>query len=213
MRCVQGRIPNTTADASHNTRLLRSLSSETRVLDLRWVPLYHLEVAHLQELEELYLHENGLRSLGDSIASLPKIRVLSLGRNNIQSLPFAEDDMVLEHGSIGSNPLVEPVGSCWMFRKDAQQSIMDIQRLLRPTIRLPFELEERNIEIAIDICRSLDEPMIYEGLYAGYRWCAGAITHPEHEHLLERKVLTQLLPLLKPDVLLSRSLAEQLRCH
>ena len=34
-------------------------------------------------------------------------------------------------------------------------------------MRLPSALEESNIAIAIDICRALDEPMIYELLFDG----------------------------------------------
>ena len=237
MKCIHGRLPNATGDASYNTTLINEIAADTRVLDLRWVPLHSLDVAHLQQLEELYLHENGLHTLGESISCLPKIRVLSLGRNHIrtlpvsikktwlslrrlilghnqiQTLPFIEDDMVLEHGSIGSNPLCEPVGTRWMFRKDAQQSIIEIRKLIRPSMRLPATLAKDNVAIAIDICRSLDEPMIYEGLYAGYVWANEGIVHPEHDFPLEREVLTHLLPFLRPDVLLGDSLAQLLRCH
>ena len=237
MKCVHGRIPHTTDDALYNTALLKDIPLDMRVLDLRWVPLHTLDISHLQELEELYLHENELHVLEESIGELPKIRVLSLGRNNIHTLPtsikktwvslrrlilgdnhihtlpFHEDDMILEHGSIGNNPLPEPVGACWMFRKDALQSVTDLRNLLRPAMRVPSSIEESNIAIAIDICRALDEPMIYEELYRGYSWTDGAIVHPDHNYPLERKALTHLLPSLRPDVLLEFTLAEQVCCH
>ena len=123
-------------------------------LDLRRMSLSTMPdfLSHCPKLETLLLGDNGLRALPQDIGAScslrhlylgsnqlvelpldllqlwPSLTTLHLGANAIRSFPFHEDDFpALIRGSIGINPISEPVGSRWMLRRDA---VMAAQRVL-----------------------------------------------------------------------------------
>ena len=202
---------------------------QQRILDLRWQPLSQLPIAGFSALEEVYLHENKLHEIPVSIAQLRRLRVLSLGRNHITTLPrelatmwlalrrlilgdnqitdlpFTEDEMLIEQGSIGSNPLKEPVGSRWMTRASVLDAVEKIQTLLTPIPGCSKDIAGIQIERGIGLCKHLAEPMIYEQLFAGYTYKEGVLAHPSRRNVWEQgalKVLRKCLPL---DVMLAPS--------
>ena len=135
----EGKLSFVSQDAKENTDFLRKVAEEPahqkkqRVLDLRFVPLLELPIEKMHALEAIYLHENQISRLPE-LHFFPRLQTLSLGRNQIrhiprsitriwmsfrrlilganyiQSLPFTEEEMIIEHGSIGSNPISEPIG-------------------------------------------------------------------------------------------------------
>ena len=199
-----------------------------RVLDLRWIPLSRLPVAGFSVLEEIYLHENDLAQIPSSIAELRRLRVLSLGRNRIASLPrsmatmwlslrrlilgdnrltslpFTEDEMLIEQGSIGTNPLAEPVGSRWMERAAAADAVQKIRVLLTPIPGCSRDIAAIQIERGIALCRELAEPMIYEQLFEGYTRQGEALVHGQRKNPWERAAIAELCKALPRDTMLDR---------
>lgn len=237
----EGRLTTVSSDPDINHQTLVALgtdpvlSKEIRVLDLRYVPLHTLPIAPFVALEAIYLHENGLSvlpelhhfpllhtlSLGkNQFRSLPKsikriwmsLRRLILGSNCIASLPFVEDEMMLEQGSIGSNPIPEPVGVAWMYRKDAQQAVAAMQLLSRPKAGTPRGIVSTQLELFAHNCRLINEPMLYEALFNGYEWKEGiGLVHEQLDFRFENEVLTSLLSFIQPEVMVHRSIAEKLQ--
>jgi hypothetical protein len=131
-----------------------------------------------------------------------------LGHNKISHLPFLEEEMMIEHGSIGRNPLREPIGASWMFRKDARGCIPHLHSLLRTFPGIAHEIIEVQKQLFIHNCVSLNEPMVYEILYDGYEWKDGVgLVHPQHRYPHEIMALTELLTKIQPDVILHPSIA------
>ena len=236
-----GRLSRVDVDPQKNTQLLLKLSNDpwfanhTRVLDLRWVPLDSVPIAGFSRLECLYLHENGLKALPVELQMLSNLRVLSLGKNMISSLPrsivylwmtlerlilganqivnlpFYEEEMMLSHGSIGSNPLQEPVGEAWMQRNDARNCIKQLHWLSRPQPGTPPSIAKQYQDLFLHNCLALDEPMVYQALFDGYTWDDDlGLLHEHHFHPIEREALEKLIPIVNPDVLLHRSIAQKL---
>ena len=160
------------------------------VLDLRgvYLPILPDCMDKFIDLKRLYLHNNQLRSLPLSIGNIPQLTLLSLGRNGIgqlpktiinrrytlqklflgnnaiSALPFAEQEMVfLNQGSIGENPLPEPVGVRWMLRKDAQQAAINLLSLFQSSG--PKSQMLVFIEQGINLILTIDEPMVWEFLF------------------------------------------------
>jgi len=207
-------------------------SREQKVLDLRWLPISRLPIEGFAFLEELYLHENQLSEVPSSISQLKRLRVLSLGRNKIQSLPsslltmwialrrlilgenqiaslpFAEEDMIIEHGSVGLNPIQEPIGSRWMFRKDAKDAVHKIRELIGPQPGCSKYVASIQLERGIALCRELEEPMIYEALFEGYQIKDGVLEHPHRSNPWEKKALHELLGSLSAEVMLPKEFFE-----
>ncbi|MEC7985158.1 MAG: leucine-rich repeat domain-containing protein [Myxococcota bacterium] len=203
--------------------------NEQKVLDLRWIPLSHLTVSGFSVLEELYLHDNGLSEIPESISQLRRLRVLSLGRNQISQLPrslvtmwlcfrrlilgenqiaelpFEEEEMLIEHGSIGSNPLKEPVGTRWMSRNSVADAVSKIRTLLTPIPGCAKDIASIQIERVIALCRQLEEPTIYERLFEGYTLSEGILQHPNRRNPWEREALELLRTGLPREVMLAPS--------
>ena len=162
------------------------------ILDLRGIPCSHLpkSIAKVSGLQELYLDENGLTSLPEEIGQIEELKVLSLGRNDIRALPasiverwatleklflganqiatlsFEEEDLwAFQQGSIGTNPLPEPIGRCWMVRKDAE-AIPEIMNHFVPP-RISPRFAKLFADQFIHILCQASEPMIFEILFAG----------------------------------------------
>ena len=211
------------------------LVKHIKVLDLRWVPLDSLPITGFTALEYLYLHDNGLIRIPSELQLLSRLRVLSLGNNTISmlprsivylwmtlerlilgenqivNLPFVEEEMMLAHGSIGSNPLQEPVGEAWMQRDDARNCISQLHWLSRPKPGTPPSIAKQYQDLFLHNCLSLDEPMVYQALFDGYTWRDEiGLEHAEHCHSMEMEVLESLIPIMNPDVLLHPSIAQKL---
>ncbi len=160
------------------------------VLDLSNVPLDRLPkcLPKITGLQELYLHRNGLSQLPNNLGDIPKLRLLSLGKNNISTLPdsmrqrwdsfeilflgdnnFTENPIdeewmtMFKQGSIGNNPIPEPISPFWMTKQDAKEfperiSMLFLDTSIDDTIRQPM------IDQALSLLRLCPEPMIYEAL-------------------------------------------------
>lgn len=167
------------------------------VLDLRGFPISRLpaNLHHLEGLEELYLSDNGLCALPKNIGALPKLKTLSLGRNQISELPescyelwdslvhlflgqnhitqlpFDVSDMAyLRVGSIGSNPIPEPIGTvCWMLRADALEMPERLGYLVANAWSKAHNRTQAAffLEQAIFLAKQMNEPMIYEAFFEG----------------------------------------------
>lgn len=165
----------------------------TQVLDFSNVRLTHLpkELAEVTGLEELYLHDNGLTRLPKNLGDISKLRLLSLGRNKLSTLPdsirqrwdtfeilylgdnqFTENPIdeewmtMFKQGSIGSNPIPEPISPFWMTKQDAREfperlSMLFLDETINESIRKSMQ------EQAITLLLGCPEPMIYEIMLAG----------------------------------------------
>ena len=172
---------------------IRSLAKQkctVPILDLRGrrFSLIPDEISSINGLEELYLDSNELSVLPDSIGKIEHLRILSLGRNRFTKLPvtlidrwatlttlflghnqisslcFTEEDLwAFSHGSIGSNPLPEPIGRHWMVKKDATQIPVIMKEMVPPTIQP--KLAKLFADQIIHIIDFAGEPMVYECLF------------------------------------------------
>ena len=174
-------------------QLLSRQNRTTPTLDFSHVPLTHLpkELAKVHGLEELYLHNNGLTRLPKNLGDISKLRLLSLGRNKLSTLPdslrqrwdtfeilylghnhFTENPIdeewmtMFKQGSIGSNPIPEPISPCWMTKQDAREfperlSMLFLDETTKESIRESMQ------EQAITLLLGCPEPMIYEIMLAG----------------------------------------------
>jgi len=241
---AEGRLSAIALDPEENSRVLYELSKDpshaehVTVLDLRWIPLADLPIVGFSNLTHLYLHENSLSVLPEDLHRLEKLKVLSLGHNQIsalpssisylwmtlerlilgsnqiQALPFIEEEMMIMHGSIGSNPLPEPVGEAWMFRQDARNCIEQLHWLSRPQPGTSIDIVHLYQDIFVQNCLALDEPMVYEALFEGYLWEDGfGLRHSEHHYETEVAVLGRVLAHIQPDVLLHPSIARKIFYH
>lgn len=160
------------------------------ILDLRGVPLSRPPsmLPKINGLTDLYFDQNDLDQLPKNIGSIEHLRLLSLGRNNISSLPesirdrwhtlqivFLGDNqftsnpideewmMMFKQGSIGSNPIPEPISPFWMTTQDVAEFPSRIEMLLpsnaSPTIAEHFYAQ------ALELVQNCPEPMIYEVLF------------------------------------------------
>ena len=170
--------------------LAKDAPQSIQTLDLRNLPFPILPNCfhRFTQLQNLYLDNNQLTELPPSICNIQKLTVLSLGRNNltelpkflknrkytlkklflghnnISSLPFCEEEMIfLNHGSIGNNPISEPIGVRWMLKKYATQAAQRIIGLLQSTGTQQQTL--MFIEQGINLLQILDEPMIWEYIF------------------------------------------------
>ena len=176
---------------------LKSLSkSKIRcpILDLSGIPLKGLPdcLDRITDLQELYLDQNNLSKLPPSLGHCPKLRLLSLGRNNISKLPdtikerwhtleivylgqnqFSENPideewmMMFKQGSIGSNPIPEPISPLWMTKQDVKEFPERIQILFHE--ETPEETSQIFLQQAIHLIQNCPEPMIYERLFKGVK--------------------------------------------
>ena len=174
-------------------KMLAQRQIPTPILDLSHIPLTRLpkDLAKVSGLEELYLHNNNLTALPDNLGDTSKLRLLSLGRNQISSLPDSlrkrwdtfeilylgdnhfttnpidEEWMTMfQQGSIGSNPIPEPISPFWMTKQDALEfpqrlSILFLHAESDPNIR--HQLQEQAIQLLL----GCPEPMIYEIMLKG----------------------------------------------
>ena len=173
-------------------KLLAQTQCPCPILDLRSIPLTSLpqSIAQIQDLEALYLDQNGLNTLPDCIGDIQKLKVLSLGRNQITNLPQSLENCwatlqqlflghnQIEHfnldeewmtafkqGSIGQNPITEPISPLWMMKQDVVEFPDRIQALI------PFKgsktLQKELLPLSIELLKGCCEPMIYESLFEG----------------------------------------------
>ena len=198
----------------------RNLS--TQVLDLSNVGLTHLpkELAKVNGLEELYLHNNGLTRLSKNLGEISKLRLLSLGRNQLSTLPdslrqrwdtfeilylgdnqFTENPIdeewmtMFKQGSIGSNPIPEPISPFWMTKQDAHEfperlSMLFLDETTDETIRESMQ------EQAIRLLLGCPEPMVYEVMLAGV-W-SEEINGENRIHWNDLLSQPKMIPLQKP---------------
>ena len=165
----------------------------TQILDFSNVGLTHLpkELAKVNALEELYLHNNELTRLPKNLGDISKLRLLSLGRNQLSTLPdslrqrwdsfeilylgdnqFTDNPIdeewmtMFKQGSIGSNPIPEPISPFWMTKQDAQEfperlSMLFLDETTNNSIRESMQ------EQAIMLLLGCPEPMVYEIMLDG----------------------------------------------
>ena len=204
------------------------------VLDLRWVPLIDLPIEGFHKLKALYLHDNQLSELPE-LHHFPLLQILSLGKNQIQTipasikkiwmslrllflgdnqiaqLPFHEDEMMLFHGSSGSNPIPEPIGDQWMFREDAKNSIDALRLLSRPPQGISHDIVKEMEALFVHNCTTINEPMIFSYLLDGYRWDEGrGLFHKTNDYAVENRALTQILDRIGPEVIVHSSIGKRL---
>lgn len=160
------------------------------ILDLRGIPLSRPPsmLPKIHGLSDLYFDQNGLTALPLNIGEIEHLRLLSLGRNNISSLPdsirdrwhtlqivFLGDNqftvnpideewmMMFKQGSIGRNPIPEPISPFWMTTQDVIEFPSRLEMLFpsnaSPTIAENFHSQ------ALDLVQNCPEPMIYEVLF------------------------------------------------
>ena len=166
------------------------------ILDLRDIPCASIpkSISKITDLEEVYLDNNGLPELPTQIGAISKLRILSLGRNKIteipdsieqrwislqklflghnqiRTLPFDEEHMSLfKQGSVGSNPIEEPISPLWMIRKDVAEYPEKIRLLCIEQGSLSVQQEMYNH--AFFLTSLCTEPMLYEHLFAGVEIC------------------------------------------
>ena len=162
------------------------------VLDLRGISLSSSPkcLPNINGLQELYFDQNNLSELPSNIGSIPQLRLLSLGRNSFTTLPesiqerwatlqilylghnhfttvpFDEDWMTaFQQGSIGSNPIPEPISPLWMMKSDADEFFERIRFLFASNT--PKRIEEDFFSLAYNLIHQCQEPMIYERLFDG----------------------------------------------
>ena len=167
-------------------QLARSAQS-VPILDLCGIPLSHFPkcIAHISDLQEIYLHNNGLSKLSNNLGDISNLRLLSLGCNQLSTLPeslrnrwstfevlylgenrFIENPLdeewmvMFKHGSVGANPIPEPISSLWMTKSDVQEfperiSMLFLENVDQKTTALLAQQ-------AIELIRYCPEPMIYE---------------------------------------------------
>ena len=165
----------------------------TPILDLSNVPLSHLpkELASINGLQELYLDNNGLNRLPKNLGDISELRLLSLGRNQLSTLPdsirqrwdtfeilylgdnqFTENPIdeewmtMFKQGSIGSNPIPEPISPLWMTKQDAREFPERLAMLLLDAT-VSTHIKEILQEQAIELLVNCPEPMIYEIMLDG----------------------------------------------
>jgi Leucine-rich repeat (LRR) protein len=157
------------------------------VLDLCGISLSHFPkcIANISDLQDVYLDNNGLTKLSKNLGDISKLRLLSLGRNQLSTLPeslrnrwstfevlYLGDNQFLEnpldeewmvmfkHGSIGSNSIPEPISSLWMTKSDVQEFPERISMLFLENV------DQRTTALlanqAVELIRYCPEPMIYE---------------------------------------------------
>jgi hypothetical protein len=214
-------------------RALGSQKQVTPILDLRGIPFSKIpdQIVNINGLEELYLDENGLRELPEAIGKIEQLKVLSLGRNSFSRLPlslverwatlqklflganqirelgFNEEDLwAFQHGSIGTNPLPEPISRQWMIRSDAHKIPEIMKSLVPPKIssEIAFSLAEQLIQVL----ELASEPMIFEILYDGVHLnSTGDITWNCHfDRPWLRYIAVSLLPKIVRGSMVDRSL-------
>jgi len=211
------------------------LRETIRILDLKGLAIPCLPdcLASFSQLQALYLDANGLRSLPASLCQAGRLQVLSLGRNRIKrlpkdlsqlwpslrklylghnqinSLPFVEDDMLIVQGCIGQNPLPEPVGERWVFRHVVQQCHERIFELFCGTTSTSDEIMQTFVTQGLFLCKHLDDPMVYERMFAGMRiQRSGAIVWNQNfgRTAWSRCAALQLLPFLNRGSIVDQSL-------
>ena len=210
------------------------------ILDLRGeaVPALPGGLGSFSAVRALHLCGNGLDRLDESLGEMAGLAVLSLGRNRISglprstrslwqtlsklylgdnrisSLPFHEDDMLIWQGSIGTNPLPEPVGERWMLRADAQAAADRILELFDAAASTPSSVDARFlVERGVFLARHLDEPMIYGRLFEGVsvadgglvQW-SGPFNGPARKQPWLRFAALRLLPSITPGSIVHPSL-------
>ena len=175
-------------------KLLSQSKTDIPILDLRGFPCTKLpaSICDLSGLKELYLDKNGLTVLPEEVGKIAELKILSLGRNGICALPtslverwatleklflgenqitslsFTEDDLwAFQHGSIGTNPLPEPIGRCWMIRQDALNMPEIMNNFVPPRIASNFAKLFADQFVHI-LCQA-SEPMIFEILFKDMR--------------------------------------------
>ena len=200
---------------------LSRMNLPTQILDFSNVRLTHLPkaLARVNGLEELYLHNNELTRLPQNLGDISKLRVLSLGRNKLSTLPdsvrqrwdtfeilylgdnrFTENPIdedwmtMFKQGSIGSNPIPEPISPFWMTKQDAQEfperlSMLFLDETTDESIRRSMQ------EQAIRLLLGCPEPMVYEIMLDGV-W----IEHREKPIVHWNNLLShpKMTPLRKP---------------
>jgi len=174
-------------------QVLAQRQTPTPILDLSNVLLTRLpkELAKINGLEELYLHNNQLTTLPDNLGHISKLRLLSLGRNQLSSLPDSmrerwntfetlylgdnkftqnpvdEDWMTMfKQGSVGSNPIPEPISPFWMTKQDAREFPVRLS-LLFLHAETDSSIRQQLQDQAIQLLLGCPEPMIYEIMLQG----------------------------------------------
>ena len=174
-------------------QLLARQKSHTPILDLSNVPISHLpkELASINGLEELYLHANGLNRLPKNLGDISNLRLLSLGKNQLAQLPdslrqrwdtfetlylgdnrFTENPIdeewmtMFKQGSIGSNPIPEPISPLWMTKQDAIEFPERLSILFLDD-NVSVHIRESMHKQAIELLYNCPEPMIYEIMLEG----------------------------------------------
>ena len=174
-------------------QLLVRQQISTPILDLSNVALSHLpkELVNVNGLTELYLHNNGLRTLPKNLGDIPKLRLLSLGKNLLSKLPeslrnrwdtfeilylgnnhFTENPIdeewmfMFKQGSIGSNPIPEPISPLWMTKQDALE-FPDRLQMLFVNQNVSTDIRQVMQKQAIELLLNCPEPMIYEIMLDG----------------------------------------------
>lgn len=169
-------------------QILARQNLHTPILDFSNIPLSHLprELAKINGLTDLYLHNNGLTRLPKNLGDIPQLRLLSLGRNQLSVLPesmrqrwdtfevlylgdnqFTENPIdeewmtMFKQGSVGSNPIPEPISPLWMTKQDAQEFPERLSMLFLGT-EISSAIRNDLQEQAIKILLNCPEPMIYE---------------------------------------------------
>ncbi len=177
-------------DAIEGLTTLARSKTECPILDLSGIELEYLPncIHNISGLKELYLDNNNLKSLPKRLGLSPNLRLLSLGRNSISELPESISERwntleilflgrnnfttqpldeewmtTFKQGSIGTNPIPEPISSLWMTKQDAEEFP---ERIL---LLFPEGASEQTsqsfLEQAIYIIKNCPEPMIYERLF------------------------------------------------
>ncbi len=173
-------------------------AEKVKVLDLRglYIPYLPEVFNSFRTLKELYLDGNRLKKLPRTIGRAKRLRTLSLGRNHLRGLPrtilqlwpslrylhlgqnfirkvpFDDYDMpAIMRGSVGVNPIEEPVGERWMTRKDALFAADRILELFGLSALAGASSSDvfSHVDQGLSLTRHLDEPMIFEKLFEDIR--------------------------------------------
>ena len=178
--------------------------SQIKTLDLRGVACMSLpaELCLHRELGCLFLDLNGLKELPLELGRLP-LQTLSLGRNNIERLPslkecwptlqelnlgenhirnidFDEEWFVFfDRGSIGLNPLTEPIGERWMLRADADEAARRILGVFQAADESCQPQTARTlVQQGLGLLKQIAEPMIDTELYRNCCFEEGVFISP-----------------------------------
>ena len=162
------------------------------ILDLRGIPLSKppTMLPKIVGLTDLYLGDNGLKSLPQNIGAVEHLRLISLGRNQISEIPISIKDrwhtlqivylgdncftknpideewmMMFKQGSIGNNPIPEPISPFWMTTQDALEFPERIQMLFPDDSS--DDVSAIFFPLALDIIQNCPEPILYEVLFNG----------------------------------------------